>query len=69
MGGDLNEFFNLTVGLKQGCMMSLWLFSVYMDGVMKEIQGKKVDAGVPLMREGRDWRVPVLLFAYDSLNE
>ncbi len=39
MGDDLSEFFNLAVGLKQGCIIFLWLFSVYMDGAVKEIQG------------------------------
>ena len=60
----MREFFNLMVGLKQGCIMSPWLFSVYME----EIQGRVVDAGIPLMRERKVWRVPVLLFADDTVS-
>ena len=39
-------------GVRQGCIMSLWLFNVYMDTVMKE---------------GREWRYPALLYAGDFL--
>ena len=38
-----------------------------MDGVTKEIEGRVVDVGIPLMREGRVWRVSVLLFADDTV--
>lgn len=29
----LSEWFQITVGVRQGCVMSPWLFNVYMDGV------------------------------------
>jgi len=35
---ELSEFFYLAVGLKQGCVMSPWLFNIYMEymeGVVK----------------------------------
>ncbi|MCP3679958.1 MAG: hypothetical protein GY782_06675, partial [Gammaproteobacteria bacterium] len=64
---EQSEFFDLNVGLKQGCVMSPWLFNIYMDGVMKEIQGRAVDAGVSMMREGSEWKIPVLLFADDTV--
>ena len=28
------EWFLVNVGLREGCMMSLWLFNVYIDGVV-----------------------------------
>ncbi len=28
------------MGLRQGCVMSPWLFNIYMDGVMREVNGK-----------------------------
>lgn len=28
---------SFAVGVKEGCVMSLWLFSIFMDGYMKEM--------------------------------
>ena len=36
MGNDVSEWFPVNVGLRQGCVMSLWLFNVYMDGAVRE---------------------------------
>ena len=47
--------------------MSPWLFTVYMDGVMKEILSRAVDVGVSLKREGNEWKLPILLFADDTV--
>ena len=32
---DASEWFLVNVGLRQGCVMSPWLFNVYMDGVVR----------------------------------
>ena len=40
--------------------MSLWLFNVYMDAVMKVVKMGDVE-------EERDWRLPDLLHAYDLI--
>ena len=32
----MSEWFQVNVGLRQGCVMSPWLFNVYMDGVVRE---------------------------------
>ena len=37
MGNDASEWFPVNVGLRQGCVMSPWLFNVYMDGVVREV--------------------------------
>ena len=37
MGNDLSEWFLVNVSLRQGCVMSPWLFNVYMDGVGREV--------------------------------
>ena len=50
--------------LRQGCIMSPWLFSVYMDAVMKEVKmewegGEKAEIAWPLVYRqlGSIWRV------------
>ena len=32
-----SEWFRIDSGVRQGCIMSSWLFNVYMDAVMKEV--------------------------------
>ena len=36
--GDISEQFRIDSGVRQGCIVSPWLFNVYMDGVMKEVK-------------------------------
>ena len=41
---DESEWFKINSGVGQWCIMSSWLFNVYMDAVMKEVKmgmGKK----------------------------
>ena len=33
VGNDVSEWFPVNVGLRQGFLMSPWLFNVYMDGI------------------------------------
>ena len=40
VGNDVSEWFPVNVGLRQGCVMSRWLFNVYMDGVVREVNVK-----------------------------
>ena len=42
------ERFEVNVGLRQGCVMSPWLFNLFMDSVKKEDREKAGDVGVPL---------------------
>ncbi len=35
--GELSESFNIGEGVRQGCVMSPWLFNIYMDGCMREM--------------------------------
>ena len=46
-GYDVSEWFPVNVGLRQGCVMSPWLFNVYMDGVVREVNvrvlGKRLE--------------------------
>ena len=34
VGNDMSIWFKVNVGLRRGCVMSPWLFNVYMDGVV-----------------------------------
>ena len=55
MNGNCSESFEVSVGLRQGCMISLWLFNVYMDGVVREVKAEMLERGVKLRRNGREW--------------
>ncbi len=46
INGKISEHFEIKVGLRQGCVMSPWLFNIYMDGVMREMKGKVGEVGV-----------------------
>ncbi len=35
---ETSEHFEIKVGLRQGCVMSPWVFNIYMDGVMREMK-------------------------------
>ena len=57
VGNDVSEWFPVDVGLRQGCVMSPWLFNVYMDGVVREVNlrvlGKRSEMVDPI-----DWSHP-----------
>ena len=45
--------------------MSPWLFSVYIDGVMKEVKMGMGSRGVSFLVDGREWKLSGILFADD----
>ena len=47
MKGRKGNFFEVKVGLRQGCVMSPWLFNVYMDSVVREV---KIDSGEEVLK-------------------
>ena len=63
-----SDWFSVRVGLHQGCVMSPWLFNVYMDGVMREVRGKIGDVGVSLWDKSRncEWKAEWMMFADDT---
>ncbi len=38
--GQLSNSFGVRVGVRQGCVMSPWLFNIFMDGCMREMKAK-----------------------------
>ena len=63
-GGE-SEQFRIDSGVRQGYIMSPWLFNVYMNGVMKEEKIGMGRKGVSFMENGREWRFSSLLYADD----
>ena len=59
------ERFKIYSGVRQGCIRSPWLFNVYMDGVMKEAKMGMGRRGMRFLEDGREWRLPGLLYADD----
>ncbi len=59
--GELTDSFTVAVGVWQGCVMSPWLFSIFMDGCMRDVKAKvgKIDARLKL--NGVDWSVTACL--------
>ena len=48
-----SERFRIYCGVRQGCIMSPWLFNVYTDGVMKEVKMEMGRRGVSFLEDGR----------------
>ena len=51
-GGE-SERFSIDSGVRQGCIISPWLFNVYMDGVMKVKMGME-SKGVKFLEDERE---------------
>ena len=48
VNGGESEWFRIDSGVRQGCIMSPWLFNIYMDRVIKEIKmgmGRRGEGG------------------------
>ena len=58
--GKASGWFPITQGVRQGCVMSPWLFNVFMDGIMRETM-EKLQGGVQLTTTN----VQLILFADD----
>src|SRR5215469_12929114 len=67
--GWVGERFEVKVVLRQGCVMSPWLFNVYMDSIVREVKRECREEGLNLQSErgGVQWRVNMLLYADDTV--
>ena len=48
----VSEWFDVNVGLRQGCVMSPCLFNIYIDGVVREVKARAQGKGVELLGRG-----------------
>ncbi len=65
VNGELSDSFDMGVRVQQGCVMSPWLFSIFMDGSMKEMKAKVGNVGVIFKLSRCDWTAS--LFADDTV--
>ena len=49
IGMQVSEWFPVNVGMRQGCVMSPWLFNVYMDGVVREVNARVLGKALELL--------------------
>ena len=60
----MSQWLLVNVGLRQGCVMSPWLFNVYMDGVVREVNVRVLGKGFELLSANGGWfEINQLLFA------
>ena len=68
VGNEVSEWFPVRVGLRQGCVMSPWLFNLYMDGVVGEVNARVLGRGLKLVDGNEnEWELNQLLFADDTV--
>ena len=46
VGNELSDWFEVRVGLRQGCVMLPWLFNLYIDGVVREVNARVLGRGL-----------------------
>ena len=63
-----SKWFKNDRGARQGCVKTPWHFNLYMYGEMKELLNIEVGKGVRLIENGKEWKVPCLLYADDLVS-
>ena len=63
----MSEWFPVKVGLRQGCVVSPYLFNVYKDGVVREVNVSVLGKRLELLRaNGSRFEINHLLCADDT---
>ena len=65
--GETSGNFEIKGGVRQGCVMSPWLFNLYMDGVIREMKAKVDGGGVEMCVNDDKWMLNTILFADDTV--
>ena len=67
VGNDVSKCFPVNVELRQGCVMSPWLFNVYMDSVVREVNVRVLGKELELLSSnGGRFEINQLLFVDDT---
>ena len=51
VGDEESEWFAVELGLRQGCVMSPWLFNIFIDGMVREVRARTLGRGVGMVGE------------------
>lgn len=65
--GKLSEEFVIDVGVRQGCVMPLWLFNIYIYGLVREMKAKSGYRVVRMRLDRMEWQYVAKLFADDTM--
>ena len=64
IGNEVSEWFSVNVVVRQVCVMSPWLFNLYINGVVREVQARTLGKEAQLVGDSDEkWEVSQLLFA------
>jgi hypothetical protein len=67
IGRGLETKFRVDVGLRRGCVMSPWLFNIFVDGVVRQVNSRVMEKGVALVSDNdRDWQLNQILYTDDT---
>ena len=68
VGNEVSEWFSVREGLRQGCVMLPWLFNLYINGVVREVNARVLGRRLKLV-DGNDnrWELDQLLFVDDDV--
>ena len=63
------EWFEIGIGVRWGCVMSPWVFDLFMDAAIQKVREKAGDVGVILQDERRniEWEIDWLKFADETV--